>query len=61
MTKENKIPMVFNGIITQVIGFENRCDAILDMRFEGNKGFSLPNYKHSGQEPIYRDNDYFLG
>ena len=38
----SKIPMTFSGIITQVIGSEIRCDAILDLRFERNKRFPLP-------------------
>ena len=54
MTKGNKIPITSNGITTQVIGSGNKCDTIwdiidrfgiwneIDMRFEGNKGFSLP-------------------
>ena len=28
MVKWNKISMAFNGITTQVIGIENKCDAI---------------------------------
>ena len=63
MTRGNKIPMAFSGIITQVIGSGNGSDAIwgiidlfgiwneVDMRFERSKGFPSPITNTVGRNP----------